>query len=1350
MKKRILSLLLTLAMVLTLVPVAFATGDDAAQDANSTEAVDTAQVEPQEDAAGEDASVTTAEDTTIVENPVAKIGDTEYATLQGAVDAAAKGATIEVLQDINVGTKNISVYDKKANVVLDLGGHTITGSGERTMSFSSNNWTLQNGKVVNTSASSYGTILFGTQGSTTLGGTGTLTIENTNAQGVALALDKIPTGTAEVTVKDGTTISSKHFGASLAGTTTSGKTGKAVLNIEGGEINGGTAAIAVYGAATGSPKAGVIVNVTGGKVSSDTGYAIAGNGTPVYADTTINISGGEVVSAKDTAIYHPQAGTVSISGGTVSGVTGGIQMCSGSLEVTGGTITATGNGDVSGKTGDGSIPDGAAVSVVSRNYPAGTPSATINGGTLTSASGVDAVQAYTWASNAKADWADAKSNTSISGGTFSSDISDYCVSGYEPAKSEDGTYTVEDHRIAEIDGVGYASMQKAVDAAKDGDTIKMLADVDLAQTVVVSDKTITLNMNGNKLYNTKNLWDVPEKADNNWSLLSVRGTGDLTITGEGTLKALENDCYAVDVQDGATLTVENGTFVGNIHAVYVQKGAAYIKGGTYSIQQTYYPDASKAYEFVLNLYDANRENNTAKMVVTGGTFVKFNPANCQAEGKGTNFCAPGYKTELTNGVYVVKSGTNDALEAIDKALKTDATEEDIKAAVDAVASTPNETLANSSTTMDKLAELEKKVTSNKITVETSSNVTEVKAPVAANAKLSADPEATTDQKITIDVTSSDASTDAAKKLVGATDAMAAKGLGITMKLNDQEIEPKAPVVLTFDLPAGWANAQIVYMNGDSTEIVPSTISNGKISGVFNHFSTYVLVQTEKAENANAYELILTPDKANVSAGDTLTYTVSLKHTAGDNGDDISGLRFNLDENAGLKLDTTASKGAGGITFGQAGGNGNYQFNFVQKKSLDVGAAMDIGTLVYTVQDYGNNGDKVTAPVASSTVVTNSGNNVLPGLNVDDGDVTYHEIQLTFVQPNGDKNQYYARYDESGLYADMADMIAGKTTSAPAVNDPESTEYRLVDTYWHAETDMDTIYNATTKNIIDTTYVTNKKNIVKITIPAEGVEIDKSVAVTDRNGDKYIDEGADLIFTVIDPAPGMKNTVTAKIGDGDANEVAPGQDGKYTVPGTSITGDVTITVTQDLDLTAADIKIFTKDSASGIAGYLPYSSYSGDRTLVLIKGAEGVSYTLNDGQPEIFALPAGAYEGGYTHAVLMPAQDIVSEAGMLAALKEAGLQTTNTANKTITYDWKTAGNNTLDFQDVAATYDFKSLTSDNFKWKPTDEQLLKADVMNLTNEDSNVYNQGSYQTQRDGYVTDNDVAAFMYLYAKLAK
>lgn len=207
----------------------------------------------------------------------------------------------------------------------------------------------------------------------------------------------------------------------------------------------------------------------------------------------------------------------------------------------------------------------------------------------------------------------------------------------------------------------YEELVKAIASAEDGATITLSSDINVTQTIAVKDKTITLNLNGKKLSNEEDLWDKPNKEANNWSLISVRGTGNLTITGNGTLSAKANDCYDVDVQDAdASVTIENGTFVGNIHAVYVQEGTAFIKGGSYSIQQKY-PDAAKANEFVLNCYDASRQDYKAKIYVSGGSFEKFNPADCKAEGEGTNFCEEGYTTTQNGDTYAVDAGTNAAV-----------------------------------------------------------------------------------------------------------------------------------------------------------------------------------------------------------------------------------------------------------------------------------------------------------------------------------------------------------------------------------------------------------------------------------------------------------------------------------------------------------------------------------------------------------------------------------------------------------------------------------------------------------------------------------------------------------------
>ena len=185
-------------------------------------------------------------------------------------------------------------------------------------------------------------------------------------------------------------------------------------------------------------------------------------------------------------------------------------------------------------------------------------------------------------------------------------------------------------------------------ASQIGGAVTLSDNVDFDRTIAVQPgKTMSVNLNGKTVKNTTDLWENPS-VPNSWSLFSVRGTDSkLTLSGDGDVIAKANDCYAVDVQDGGHLVIEDGHFNGNVHAVYVLEGVAEIKGGTFEVQQKY-PDADKADEFVLNCYDANRENGTAKIIVTGGTFIGFNPGDCKAEGNGTNFVAPGYAS-IPNG-----------------------------------------------------------------------------------------------------------------------------------------------------------------------------------------------------------------------------------------------------------------------------------------------------------------------------------------------------------------------------------------------------------------------------------------------------------------------------------------------------------------------------------------------------------------------------------------------------------------------------------------------------------------------------------------------------------------------------
>ena len=181
----------------------------------------------------------------------------------------------------------------------------------------------------------------------------------------------------------------------------------------------------------------------------------------------------------------------------------------------------------------------------------------------------------------------------------------------------------------------FAAMDLIVNALNNGNSVTLSEDLVLplpskGMVIAVPEgKTATLNLNGKTISNDEDLWDYTN------AMMNVK-SGTLVLTGKGKLDAKENDCYTINVKGGAHLVIENGTYVGNVSAIQVEEGVCEIKGGVFNLKQVWTPN------FLLNCIDSNYKNGKAKFIVTGGTFVGFNPADNKAEGAGTNFVADGY------------------------------------------------------------------------------------------------------------------------------------------------------------------------------------------------------------------------------------------------------------------------------------------------------------------------------------------------------------------------------------------------------------------------------------------------------------------------------------------------------------------------------------------------------------------------------------------------------------------------------------------------------------------------------------------------------------------------------------
>lgn len=316
------------------------------------------------------------------------------------------------------------------------------------------------------------------------------------------------------------------------------------------------------------------------------------------------------------------------------------------------TINADDNGGIDTGINGGygiNVRNGAKLTINGGYYYGGGTAVQVQKGELTINGGIFACEPYsnpTYGYNFLLNCIDSayKNETAkiiVKGGIFKNfNPADNTAEGEHTNFVADG-YTVVSMKDGEDTFYAVLPVSDALNRISQGEDVDLTISADLATSkeIKVNGSKVTINANGKTVANTADIWNEGTGA---WSLVSAQGGAALTVKGNGTFKAKENDCFAVDVQDGSTLVIEDGTFIGNVHAVYVLEGTAYIKGGFYSVQQKY-SDASKADEFVLNCYDANRANGTAKIIVTGGTFVNFNPANCQAEGAHTNFVAEGYK-----------------------------------------------------------------------------------------------------------------------------------------------------------------------------------------------------------------------------------------------------------------------------------------------------------------------------------------------------------------------------------------------------------------------------------------------------------------------------------------------------------------------------------------------------------------------------------------------------------------------------------------------------------------------------------------------------------------------------------
>ena len=409
------------------------------------------------------------------------------------------------------------------------------------------------------------------------------------------------------------------------------------------------------------------ISVTGGTVTVKNGNVMGGTGyynievTKEGSNANLTLTDVNATAGNNGSSMIDNYGTLTITSGTYNGGLNVVKSEEGSkLTITGGTFTldyaTNGYTGVIFAYGDTTISGGEFIQSLTTtgrwNHPTVILTGVVEGYTaITRVTGGHFVNKMSGESIFRGVGKGTSDNFKVSGGTFNKSIPEsYCADGFIPTKNADGTYGVKEGQyVAQIGSKKYETLADAIRLATKGKTITLLADVE-QNTQLAINKSITLDLNGKTIRNTVDIWG--DKAN---AILSITNGAKVTITGNGTIDAKENDCYTINVVKG-DLTIENGTFYGNVSVVQVEEGTLSVKGGTFDLHQKW--EGSSKYLF--NCIDSEFTSGNAKVAISGGTFVGFDPnvsPEQKVDGKTPSFAAPGVGiTKNEDGSFTAAAG----------------------------------------------------------------------------------------------------------------------------------------------------------------------------------------------------------------------------------------------------------------------------------------------------------------------------------------------------------------------------------------------------------------------------------------------------------------------------------------------------------------------------------------------------------------------------------------------------------------------------------------------------------------------------------------------------------------------
>lgn len=518
-------------------------------------------------------------------------GGLKYETALTAINKAPAGSTVVLLKDCSESGRAPEVTK---NVTLDLNGKNLTFS--YITASKGGNLTIKDsgtGGTYNGTGANYS--VYVKQGGIFNLESGTLTNSST-ATGTSNVVVRVEGGTA---------------------TTPAAST----ANIKGGKIKSKGTPVFVR-------DPGATVNVSGGDLVGNGLACIAGNGSEGMGGTSINISGGTLTAKPydDTSaacgIYHPNEGTLKITGGTIN-VTGGVGvlMRGGQMDMTGGVINALGDISKTGTVGDSRVVVTSSGVIFDRdaNYPAvATTKVNISGSSKVNG----AKQAIELINENKA--ADAETAITVTGGTYSSDVSTFCESGKITVPDANGVYSISASKpLMMVYRNSYNEVASGTDVTINMDDI--------------SNIHVTENVSGVNTALTKTF------NNTGWNAFFV--PFDFTLTQEMLNDFDFATLYATVLSNGSPVVTFNMANVGDIIDAYFpclikakSTGAQTLKVGSVNYKAsaeaipadcsstkeiyTFYPVMENTYISAKKGYYLNSEKNSFMYNVNAGAYVQ--------------------------------------------------------------------------------------------------------------------------------------------------------------------------------------------------------------------------------------------------------------------------------------------------------------------------------------------------------------------------------------------------------------------------------------------------------------------------------------------------------------------------------------------------------------------------------------------------------------------------------------------------------------------------------------------------------------------------------------------------------